>query len=390
MSYSFRNAITNSFKNVKYKYKHAKQQFENYELELKYKKSNNMNYGTPDYIKNNPFYIGNLIKTKFYETFKFLFECFKNKPKLLTQEDKFNIPVHIRKTINQVTCYTKNSALSIIDKANKLIVKLTAGQVDLFKIKNAPLIPIFKNVCSVITKNFRYENFIIFYKKMGNKINKFNQESMKNLGRFRNQKLYDEFQKKNENLLKIFNDKLKDKFQNKPDGSKNFFSNKFNKIYNNFISNTIGRSILSHNVKKINEFIESPWYKQKMSIYKTKFTNFFKEGQKAGGVMDYSYYKEKVNSKNWTKIVKKFNYTNARDFLRGGIKKKIRKIMMYIFSFFFIYYSIKYILHRVFYRRSDKNLEEALKAVKDLKMQNEELMKYNKDLIEKLVESKKK
>ena len=47
---------------------------------------------------------------------------------------------------------------------------------------------------------------------------------------------------------------------------------------------------------------------------------------------------------------------------------------------------IKYGIGRVFNRRNDRDLKEALELVKDLKKQNDEIMKFNLKYMEKLSE----
>jgi hypothetical protein len=391
MSSFLANKIVKTINNAKSKYTVAKSQYKMYEEELKTKKYMNKENKTPDYIKSNPFYLGNLIKSKFYEAFRFLFESFKNKPKLITQEGTKNIPIHIKKTVNQLTNYTKKTALSIIDTSNKLILKLTNGYLDLRKISNSSLSPMAKNFYMTISQNLNSRNLIIIFTKMGNSIKWYKKETIKNLNKYRDNDIYNDYLKKNNKFFNWFNTKLDaKKNQNKSQyETSNFFTRKI-KNYFDHLGSYGGRANFDSKINKINNYIKSPWYKQKFHLYTIKAKNIWKNRSQAGGVMNYSYYKEKLSTQNLTKVIKNFNYSNARNFVGGGIKRQFRKIIFYFISIVTVYYSIKYFLHRLFNHRSDKNLEEALNAVKELKVQNQELMKYNRDLIEKIMEGKNK
>jgi hypothetical protein len=390
MSFYLGNRIIKTLNNVKSKYKVAKTQYKIYEEEMKFNKSTSKESKPPDYIKNNPFYLGNLIKSKFYEAFRFLFESFKNKPKMITHEGTKNIPIHIKKTVNHLTNYSKKTALSIIDSSNKLVIKLTNGFLDFRKFSSSSLSPMSKKIYLTISENFNSRNLIILFTKMGNSMKKYNKEAMKNLNKYRDPDIYNEYVKKNNNLFKWFNEQLnskKNKNQTIDDSS--FFTKKF-KSFSEKLNSMVGRPSLDSKINRINNYIKSPWYKQKIHLYTSKAKNIWKNRNQTGGVMNYSYYKEKVSTQNLTKVFKNFNYSNARNFVGGGIKRQFRKIIFYFFSIITVYYSIKYILHRLFNHRSDKNLEDALNAVKELKLQNQELMKYNREILEKIIESKNK
>ena len=380
--------MAKSVNKVKSKYKYAKSQYQNFEQELKNSKLQSPKFKTPDYMKTNPFYWGNLIKTKLLESLRFFFENFKNKPKLITQEESKNIPIHIKNSVNKLTRYSKNAALSIIDTTNKLILKITFGYLDIRKLSSHALTPVFKNFYLTTSKLFNYQSLMILYKKMGNAMNKFNQETMKNLSKYRDPKIYGQFKKNYDGYFRQMSDKIKNK-NNQTNNNSNFLNGKLKNFYDRVTSLGYNRSTIDKKVNKINDYINSPWYKQKLLKYQMKFRNIWKEKNQPGGIMNYSFYREKVSSNNLTRVWEKISYSNAQNFMRGGLKRQFRKFLFYIFSFFAIYYSIKYFLHRLFNRKSDKNLEEALNAVRDLKLQNEELMKYNRDLIDKIIGEKK-
>lgn len=395
MSHFIGNIIAKTAHNVKTKYKYAKIQYKNFEFEKKMNLNNfnaNSTSKTPDYIKKNPFYWMDLILARLGKAWQYILN-YKNQPKKLTFEDEkykvFNLPV-ISKKINHMTAYSKQSVLALIDNISSLVLKATNGFLDIRKISNgglANITPMLKNLSvkfsSSIGKNLNYHNLMIIYKKMGNNLNSYNQKAMGYMKKYQDPKAYQEFKSQYNKYLKTMSEQAKERAEN---GTR--FERFMYKITPKSFFNLKALTENSNKLHKINKYIKSPWYKQKFYVYESKFRKFWQSNEKAS-YFKYSYYKETINTKSLSRFVQNMNYTNAKSFFTGGMKRQFRKIAFYIVSAFVFFYTLKYLIYSLFNRRGDKNLQEALKAVNDLKQQNQELLKYNRELIDKIVDSKK-
>jgi hypothetical protein len=380
MSHFIGNIIAKTTHNVKSKYKYAKTQYKNFEFEKKMNQ-NNINFKTPEYIKTNPFYWMDLLIARLGKAWQFIFN-FKNQPKRLTSDEGrvFNLPA-ITKKINHMTAYSKQSAVAVIDNISSLVLKATNGYLDIKKITNGGLTPMLKNFSVTIGRNLNYHNLLIIYKKMGNNLNNYNQKAMGYLKKYQDPKAYQEFKSQYDKYLKKMGEQAKERAEN---GTR--FERFMYKITPNSFFNF--RAMSNNKLHKINKYIKSPWYKQKYYVYESKLRKFWESKDKTS-YFKYSYYKENINAKSLSKFVQNMNYNNAKSFFAGGMKRQFRKVAFYIVSVFVFFYTLKYLIHSIFNRRSDKNLQEALNAVNELKQQNQELLKYNRELIDKIVESRK-
>ena len=167
---------------------------------------------------------------------------------------------------------------------------------------------------------------------------------------------------------------------------------KYYKVNNGFFSKLIPRTISSikflmqsHQIGKINRFLKLPRTVQKVYYVRNYFDEFvskFKRIEKGTGIQKFSFDQFKNQTK---KIYHKKSLLNPRNVVklfRQGTKKLFLKIFLYCCLAFAVLNSIKYFINRIFNRNADKQLKEALDLVKDLKKQNEDLMKYNMQFME--------
>ena len=116
--------------------------------------------------------------------------------------------------------------------------------------------------------------------------------------------------------------------------------------------------------------------------YFDEFVSKFKRIEKSTGMQKYSFDQFKSQTK---KIYEKKSLLNPRNIVklfRQGTKKFFLKIFLYCCLAFAVLNSIKYFINRIFNRNADRQLKEALDLVKDLKKQNEDLIKYNMQFME--------
>jgi hypothetical protein len=380
MSFFLGNMVGKTLSNVKSKIKYAKTQYKHFEFE-KHIKKESINFKTPDYIKKNPFYWMELLRAKLGKAWQFLFENFKNGPKRIAFDDVKNLPSLANK-VNHLATYSKQAAVMVLDSINSIVLKVTFGYLDVRKVMQGGLSPVMRNFSMTIGRNLNYQNLLIIYTKMGNSLNNYNRQAMGYLSKYRDPKAYQEFRSQYDKYLKKMSDQVKDRTQN---------GTKFERFIYKFTPSSLYnlKAMTNNKIHKINKYIKSPWYKQKMYNYENKFRKFWESKDKSS-YFKYSYYRENVNSKNLSRFAENFSYSNARNFFAGGMKRKMRKIIFYIIGTFVFFYTLKYFIYSLFNRSSDKNLQQALNAVNELKIQNQELMKYNRDLIDKIMETKNK
>lgn len=374
MSFFIGNIVAKTINNVKSKVKNVKIQYKNFEQQLNMNKNNPHFMPPPRFIRANPYYWANKLKENFEKAIKALVD-FKNKPKQISFEQSNNVP--IIQQVHKVTNYTKQAALAIIEQINSLVLHITGGKLDVRKVLNGGLVPILNNFSLIVKNNINYHNLMIIYKKMGNQINKFNKETSNFMSRYRDPKAFEEYKRQYDNYLSKMNEQVR---------KGNSFNSKFNHFMKRFTPGAFFnfKTMTNTQMHKMDKFIKSPWYRQKIYTYEHNLRNFYNKF-KSGEYFKYSFYQAKVNKKTISTFVRNINYQNTKNFFTGGIKRQFRKILFYMASFFVFYYSVKYALHRLFSRNNDKHLEDALKVVNDLKQQNEELMKYNRELVDKLI-----
>ncbi len=206
---------------------------------------------------------------------------------------------------------------------------------------------------------------------MGNYMNKANKTSMNFLNKYKDHKAHDEFKNYYDNYVKKMEQSAKQS------GKNSILGRTFKKYMPSSIMN-IKTLMGDNNFSKINKYIKAPTYKQKYYNYELKFKRIFKNRREYYKYFRYSYYQESFTKQN---VLYKFNPSNAKQFIINNIKRNTRKFFLYVLSIFMFIYTIKYIFYRMTSGRQDKNLKEALEAIKELKSQNEELMKYNRDLM---------
>jgi hypothetical protein len=297
----------------------------------------------PEYIKKNPFYWGFYLKAIISEQFKYLF---KKGPKLLTQDmSSANYLVKITKQkMNKLTIITKNQGIKLYDSVKHLVaVNNFSGLVH--SIKPLPIINKINNRMKLFTR------------KMGGKMSLWNKNFGNYMLKYRDPKINDEYRKQYESNLK----RLEEKWKNFNFGG-NFFKRGKYKL----------NTLFGVNLKKMENYINSPNYKQKLYNYEIYLRRFLK----------------KMNITNFNfKNFKMPNLLNPRTFyadLKGSLYKLIIYFSLIVAGFYFIKYSIS----RIFGTKQDRRMEETLQAVKDLKSQNEKLLKFNQELIYRLEQDK--
>jgi hypothetical protein len=147
------------------------------------------------------------------------------------------------------------------------------------------------------------------------------------------------------------------------------------------------RIYFSNSTEKMNTFIKSGYFDRNYYILKENLSSWM-------DVKSYNYnsIKEKIQNKYYgLKNIKFYDYfkQKAKELsslsgIRNYIKGKFYKFLFYLFGLIGLYYFIKYTYHRLTTRSQDKKLAEALSLVRELKTQNETLMKHNEDLYSKL------
>jgi hypothetical protein len=159
----------------------------------------------------------------------------------------------------------------------------------------------------------------------------------------------------------------------------------FSRFVPTFIS-SIKFLLQSNQISKINRFLKLPRTMQKVYYVRNYFDEFaskFKRIEKETTLKKFSFEEFKSRSEKLYKKRNLFRPTNIFKLMRYGTKKFFLKIFGYVALVFFGLNLIKYTFSRIFSRKQDNQLKEALDLVKDLKKQNEELMKYNMQFMEK-------
>jgi hypothetical protein len=142
------------------------------------------------------------------------------------------------------------------------------------------------------------------------------------------------------------------------------------------------RIFFSNSTEKMNTFIKSGFFERKYYILKEQVSNWT-------NVKNYSYTKVRGQLEKRYNQIKNTNFRDYQErakelFTTTGIKNfvkgKFYKLLFYFFGIIAVYYSIKHVFQRWRTRSQDKKLEEALSVVRELKTQNETLMKHNEEL----------
>lgn len=309
----------------------------------------------PDSIKSNPYFWIFLVRSKFSEKFKFIF--FRTQKLLSEEKLKENINPMIKISPTKMVNFTKNASLVLINVCKEMINMI-----------------IQKGFVPLINKN----NYLYLIKIMGQGLNTMNKKFSFFMNRYKDPNMYKEMQNKLKNYEKKIHEHNKKYTENKT-GS---FSNPFRFLQY--------KDLGKLNMEKLNNFINAPVYRQKLYKYETKLKNIWKNRNSFNS----SYFTnifDKIKQTDLSKIrnVSKDSVNNLKEGVKGGIKKKIRKILFYIAGVLSAYYLLKYGLYRLTARSSMHDQEETLNLIKDIKKQNEEIIKVNKDLLQKLQNERK-
>jgi hypothetical protein len=214
---------------------------------------------------------------------------------------------------------------------------------------------------------------------MGNHLTKINKNAINFVNKYRDPQAKHEFKK-----YYIYIKQLEEK------SKKKVFTGKFNNRFKSFNSNISSmlsklKILGSYNVKKMNDFIQSPNYKKKYYYYKVKIMNMLANPKDFVKYFRFSSFKDFKNKVSYSNI-SKMSFSNFIQRMSLDFKKNSKKILFYILSIYLVICLIKYMFYRVTDRRQDKNLELAFQTIMDLKSQNEDLMNYNQELMSKIRE----
>jgi hypothetical protein len=310
---------------------------------------------------------------QFRKAFHFLFS--KDNTKRISHEDNTNNknPLSVTKQIKTLTEYSKQTAIIILDKINSIVIKITFGYLDVKKVFSNNLIPLIKNFPQIIYK-INLQNLIILYKIMGQKMSK-TKNDLNNL--IKKDPRFNDYKNSYENFFKNMEEQTT---------NKNSFYNRFMNKFKPHLP--LLNSKLSNSLPKMNRFIKSPEMMKKAYSYKIRIMDFWKNKKLYYEYFTIDYWKGK--NRSVSTYVRKFTFTDMKDFVFGGTKRKMKRILFYIISIIVFYYLAKYSIFRLSNRSKDRKLEETLKVVQDVKRQNEELMEYNRKLIDTIINSKKK
>jgi hypothetical protein len=151
-------------------------------------------------------------------------------------------------------------------------------------------------------------------------------------------------------------------------------------IFKKYLPSSISQlNLMSNNkLRKVDSYIKSPTYMQRYKLLQLKAKNIFDK------------FNTNVEGEKSSKILNKFPLANPFSLARDITKKKLKRIIMYFGIFVIVYTFLKYLKYKFTYRNrlEDHNLGEMLKLVSDLRKQNEDLIKHNKELVDKLLKGK--
>lgn len=143
------------------------------------------------------------------------------------------------------------------------------------------------------------------------------------------------------------------------------------------LKNMFGSSDL--NLDKMNKFIKSSPYQKlfyKGSMYLKRYTP-----------SGYNFLNKIFNSNNSKSLSKyipnSFNPKLFKFSLISRMKKKVRRVIYGIIAIIMFYYLLKYTVHRLTRSSDEKQMRTTLEMVNELKIQNQELIKQQKELLNK-------
>lgn len=324
----------------------------------------------PSFIKSNPYYWTFKIKTKMQDNLeKFVNAITPGRFRQIENNQTGSSLERKKQSAKNTIEVIKNTTILIVEKINFIVKKISFNKVDLFKISNA----LMKSETYGIIINRTINGAI----KLSATINK-NTLIMKRkiynyMERYKDKNMNSEFMKYNRDL----STKIEKYYKNK----NGFFS----RLIPTFIG-SIKFMMQSHQINKVNRFLKLPRTAQKVYYVRNYFEEFvskFRRIEKSTAVKNFSFDEFKNRSKKLYEKRSLFRPSSIIKIMRTGTKKFFLKIFLYFCLAMLTFNAIKYLLSSIFSRNKDKQLKEALELVKDLKKQNENLMKYNLEFMEK-------
>jgi len=368
---SYLNKFVKTLKNTKIKVTNLKSDFNtfiNHEKQMGHDPKKIRS--PPSFIKSNPYYWTFKVKTTMQSSLeKFVNAIAPGKFRQLENNQTESSLEAKKGTAKNTLDIIKNTTVIIIEKINFIVKKISFNKIDLFKISKALMkletygIIINRTINGAIMLSTAInKNMLILSKKIYNYME-----------RYKDKNKNSEFMKYNRDL----STKIEKYYKNK----NGFFS----RFIPTFIT-SVKFLAQSHQINKVNRFLKLPRTLQKVYYVRSYFDEFvskFKRIEKSTAVKSFSFQEFKSRSKKLYGKRTLLRPSSVVKIMRTGTKKFFLKIFLYFCIAMLIVNTIKYLLNRLFNRNKDKQLKEALDLVKDLKMQNEELMKYNLQFMEK-------
>jgi hypothetical protein len=388
MAFNLGNKIMKSAKQLQNKIHQMKIDYKVFAETKPREQINISNKKIPDSMKYNPYFWKDELKRKFMEGVEKLSKRKFQTIRMLNKDDANNpLTKRINERANTLANYVKTSALSIIESIKDLIVKISNNYLDIRNFNSTKLARSIKNLPLSIVNLINVKALIAAYHKAGIYLTRINRQTMKHMTKYRDEKTYSEFRKNYDSFFK--------KIENKAKGhkSKFFDSSNFNK-YANKLNFSKFRFLFDKNFEKVNKFVKFPVYKQKFYNLNIKLRGIWQNRQDYWKYFNSkaSNYKEMITREKISSYYHKAKstpFSEVKNYFNLGIKRKFRKIILYFFSILFVYYGLKYFVYRMTDGRQEKNLKDALKVINDIKKQNEELMKYNQQLIQTILDERK-
>ena len=378
MSMKF-NRLIKGITNTKLKINNLKSEFNSYINHQNDSVNDSIKKKThPSFIKTNPFYWSYTIKSSIKDKYeKFIQSIYSGKSKLISNDSSKTSLEKTKTGAQNIINIVKTTAIQIVQKINFIIVKITGGKIDLAKISK---------------ELFNYQNYSLIINKSVNNIVIYTTKISKNLVIF---------QKRFLNYLEKYKDKSISNEFNRNNKDLNTKIERFYNIKKAFLGSFMLKTISSikfimqaNQINKVNKFLNLPKTLQKVYYVRNYFSEYvsrlkrldkdsFKSGVKTS-IDKYSYENIKEKTKNIYEDRKKYSPSYIKNLIKNSTKRFFLKIFVYLVILGFSYNFIKYTMNKIFNKRADNDLKEALLLMKDLKKHNEELMKFNSQILQKL------